>query len=344
MTKGLISVIIPVYNTEKYLERCIGSVLDNTYKNLEIICVNDGSPDNSLQILNHFATLDNRIKVVCKENGGLSDTRNYGMNIATGEYLYFLDSDDWIHKDTFSILMDAAGKTQAAIIVGGRIKVYRDNTSARCDEISPPVTQIVSTEKAQRNGELRSFVTGRLYRRSFVGSLTFVDSQHAEDTIFNARLMSSYEDMQIAFIDYPLYYYYQGRGDSLVASNTLDTYIIQSKWLLDNIALFPKTDYALAHAFRGAFLYRYFCMFCANTTVAKKNTRVLLQKCLFHLHNNHTIPLITRLSLYLFSKSSNLYRLSLLIRDPSYKRWESVLKEKYGDVTVHPWEELRNDS
>ena len=95
--KPLISVIIPVYNTEAYLERCLVSVLSNTYRDLEVICINDGSTDGSLEILNAFARQDERVTVIDKKNGGLSAARNDGLRRATGEWIAFIDSDDWIH-------------------------------------------------------------------------------------------------------------------------------------------------------------------------------------------------------------------------------------------------------
>ncbi len=98
MKKPLISVIVPVYNVEKYLRECLNTILCQTYSNLEIICVNDGSTDKSREILEEYSKKDCRIKIVDKENGGLSSARNAGMKVATGEYISFIDSDDWIDK------------------------------------------------------------------------------------------------------------------------------------------------------------------------------------------------------------------------------------------------------
>ena len=101
----MVSVIIPIYNTEKYLHQCVNSVLAQTYSDLEIILVNDGSPDKSGDICDEYAATDNRIIVVHKENGGLSDARNAGLDVATGEYIYFLDSDDYIETDAIERLV-----------------------------------------------------------------------------------------------------------------------------------------------------------------------------------------------------------------------------------------------
>ncbi len=102
---GLVSVIVPVYNMEPYLERCLVSILENTYKMIELICVNDGSSDRSLSIIKHYAEKDDRIKIIDKANAGLSAARNDGMQCAKGAWISFVDSDDYIHKDFFSVLL-----------------------------------------------------------------------------------------------------------------------------------------------------------------------------------------------------------------------------------------------
>ena len=98
MKKPIISVIVPIYNVEEYLPKCLDSILNQTFSNIEIICVNDGSTDGSRKVLEEYKKRDFRIKIVDKENGGLSSARNAGMKVAVGEYYSFIDSDDWIDK------------------------------------------------------------------------------------------------------------------------------------------------------------------------------------------------------------------------------------------------------
>ena len=109
----LISVIVPIYNTEKYLRECIESIQRQTYSNLEIILVDDESTDHCLAICDELALKDHRIKVIHKENGGAADARNVGTLQANGEYIIYIDSDDWIHIDMFQILYEALRKTGA---------------------------------------------------------------------------------------------------------------------------------------------------------------------------------------------------------------------------------------
>ena len=111
----LISVIIPIYNVEKYLARCVDSIVNQTYKNLEIILVDDGSPDRCPQMCDDYVEKDSRIKVVHKNNGGLSDARNTGIAVATGEYISFIDSDDWIDLETYDLVLEKMLATNSQI-------------------------------------------------------------------------------------------------------------------------------------------------------------------------------------------------------------------------------------
>lgn len=129
----LISVIIPVYNTAKYLPRCLDSILKNTYKNLEIICIDDGSTDESLAILHTYADRDKRVKVVTQTNGGVSSARNQGLNLASGFFISFVDSDDWVHHQYFEALVSVQEKTNAQIVNCGYSAVQKkyQNTLSR---------------------------------------------------------------------------------------------------------------------------------------------------------------------------------------------------------------------
>ena len=119
-----ISIIIPVYKVEDYLETCIDSILAQTYKNLENILVDDGSPDSCGSICDRYARVDARIRVIHKENAGVARARNDGLDIATGDYISFIDSDDWIAPDTYECLHRELKKQGADCAVGGCVTVY----------------------------------------------------------------------------------------------------------------------------------------------------------------------------------------------------------------------------
>ena len=119
-----ISVIVPVYNVRKYLKKAIYSIINQKYRNLEIILVDDGSTDGSGEICDEFKKIDDRIVVYHKENGGLSSTRNYGMKKATGDYVIFIDSDDYIHQEMIFSLYEERKKVDADVSVCGIMNVY----------------------------------------------------------------------------------------------------------------------------------------------------------------------------------------------------------------------------
>ena len=122
-----VSIIIPIYNVEQYLPKCLDSVINQTYKNLEIICVNDCSLDDSLEICQQYATKDSRIKIIDrKQNGGLSATRNSGLEVASGEYVYFIDSDDYIDLDYIEKMVSEAIKNDAKVVLNTNI-LYKIN-------------------------------------------------------------------------------------------------------------------------------------------------------------------------------------------------------------------------
>ena len=126
----LISIIIPVYNVAPFLSQCIQSVLDQTYTHLEVIIVDDGSTDESPAICDKFAKLDTRIKVIHKKNGGLSDARNAGLDIASGDFIGFVDSDDWIENDMYETLYNLLNKYQADISACAHYIEYGTKTKA----------------------------------------------------------------------------------------------------------------------------------------------------------------------------------------------------------------------
>ena len=112
-------MIIPVYNVEQYLPRCLDSIIGQTFSDLEIVCVNDGSPDNSDKILLEYAKKDPRIKIITQENGGLSAARNTGLKNISGEYVSFIDSDDWIDSDYYEQLLKLVEENDADIAMAG---------------------------------------------------------------------------------------------------------------------------------------------------------------------------------------------------------------------------------
>ena len=142
-----VSVIIPVYNVEKYLSECLDSVVNQTLKDIEIICVNDGSPDGSAEILEEYAQKDNRIKVITQENRGVSEARNSGLKIASGEYIAFLDSDDYIDLKFFEQLYKRGIESNSDVVVCENIYRFSGNKQKLFLKVDKEVETTVLKEK-----------------------------------------------------------------------------------------------------------------------------------------------------------------------------------------------------
>lgn len=176
MQNGVISIIVPVYNVEFFLEECVQSILGQTYTNLEVILVNDGSTDKSGELCNDFAAKDNRIKVVHKENGGLSCARNAGLEIATGEYVGFVDADDWIESDMYERMYAKIAENGADICICGFKLLYDGYERV----MRVPHEDSISTEQAWE----RLLTDFRSYYATFVSMATKLISR---DIIENGK-------------------------------------------------------------------------------------------------------------------------------------------------------------
>lgn len=131
----MISVIVPVYKAEKFLDRCVSSILNQTYKNLELILVDDGSPDKSPEMCDGFAKKDSRVKVIHKKNGGVSTARNAGLEVAAGDYIAFVDSDDWIEPDMYQKMMAAAESYDCDVVMCDCVKDFPDHSEVYTHDI-----------------------------------------------------------------------------------------------------------------------------------------------------------------------------------------------------------------
>lgn len=208
----MLSVVIPIYNVEKYLKRCIDSVISQTYKNIEIILVDDGSPDKCGEICDLYALKDKRIKVIHKENGGLSDARNIGTKAANGKYIAFIDSDDYISSDYFEYLYSLLIKTGADISVCRMIKTEEDVANFGVDN-SKSYEQIFSGREACvqlfHNDLHLTLVTacGKLYKSEIVKKYPFPKGRKHEDEATTCKFY--YESQKVVIGNKQLYAYYQ---------------------------------------------------------------------------------------------------------------------------------------
>ena len=248
----LISIIIPVYNTEKYLVRCLESIITNTYKRLEIICIDDGSTDNSLNILSHYARKDERIKLIKQKQKGPSAARNKGLDIATGEYISFVDSDDFVSWNAYEILSTVLMEHELDIIMFGA------NTFPFENQTPDWITQVINTryyhykdcdgcrvlfeEKAAR-----PFLWLHCVRRELFESkpkIRFDETMElGEDQLVQFQYIPRAKNIMV--IDDKLYNYRISRGGSLMQmyssrlNKKVETHLLLAQKIID---AWSKTD------------------------------------------------------------------------------------------------------
>ena len=184
MNKELISIVIPVYNVENYLEKCLNSVINQTYKNLEIIVVNDGSTDKSGDICDKYSEIDKRIKVIHKKNGGLSDARNAGINVAKGKYIGFVDSDDYIDKEMYNIMYNNIMVNKANICIVNRYYVFPDGTKLLRYKIEDDIKIMNNLEAIEEMNNFSMFdmaAWDKLYEKNLFDNIRFPVGKLSED-------------------------------------------------------------------------------------------------------------------------------------------------------------------
>lgn len=269
----LLSIIVPIYNVEKYLERCIDSIINQTYKNLEIILVDDGSKDASGIIADTYASKDDRIKVIHKENGGLSDARNHGLDQARGNYIIFIDSDDFIDSSMCEILFTTAEK-YSSDIVSCNYYIFRAENHISVHPMSIQEDEkvfsgidilkyyLIKTEPFDLNIVCNKIFKADLFN-SKDGQIRFPKGRVQEDNFTTFRLFAKSD--VVTTINQPLYYYLQ-RADSIMANfskkfvkDTIDSHIYMATYLLEHkVDVMCELQLYLLNSYTD--LYRKICL------------------------------------------------------------------------------------
>lgn len=218
MIKNKVSIIVPVYNVEKHLEQCVNSILAQTYKNIEVILVDDGSPDNCGTICDNYIIKDPRIRVVHKKNGGLSSARNTGLDVATGEYIMFIDSDDFIETDMVEVLFELKATSNADIACCGMYRYKETSTTLIDNTISKNEIEILDRITSLKRLILRTIdcsSCNKLYHRELIGETRFKEGRNNEDHPFLFELYQKCDS--IAYTN-KAYYYYRATEGSITNS------------------------------------------------------------------------------------------------------------------------------
>lgn len=232
MVDALISVVVPVYNSEKYLEKCIKSIVNQTYSKIEILLINDGSTDNSLNICNAFAKIDSRIRVVSVDNGGQARARNIGIGLSEGQYIGFVDSDDWIMPEMYEILLAGILESGSEISMCGRNNEDTDgNNLNQLFTYSTPIT--LTREDAIRRFLLSDGIDSsswdKLYSRKLIINNLYPEGYICEDMpfVFSAIINAN----SIYHVGRPLYNYVQREGSTSHSSYLKKT---------DGMVIYPR--------------------------------------------------------------------------------------------------------
>ena len=229
-----VSIIIPVYNVEKYLPKCLESVLGQTYADLEIICIDDGTPDRSAAVILSYAEKDGRIKLISQKNQGLSGARNTGIKSVTGKYIVFLDGDDWLDPEAVETAVTVAEKNNADVVMWSYVREFSDRSDEKkifesdkifdengCRELHRRMAGLYGDETADpSNADSLVTAWGKLYRADIIkeNGLEFVDTKliGTEDALFNLQCFGFVRNA--AFINRPFNHYRKDNDVSLTRS------------------------------------------------------------------------------------------------------------------------------
>lgn len=318
MNSELISVIVPIYNVEKYLRRCIDSIINQTYKNLEIILVDDESPDNSGKICDEYAAIDSRIVVIHQKNKGLSGARNSGIDIAKGEYIAFVDSDDYIDEKMYETLMHDLKHNNAKMSICGRYYEFEDGRRLQRYKIEDKIKVYNSKDAIVEMNNYSSFdmsAWDKLYHRSLWEDIRYPEGKLSEDFFVIFKLLDKAET--VVFNPTPLYFYIQ-RQNSISRNKKINWDFIeasyeQMKYLLEK---YPDIEDVARTAYASANMTVY-NFHIKSHVKCPKDKRVELQKKvgdnLSFVKNNTRLSLVKKIQAVLFVRCITLYNILFII-------------------------------
>lgn len=308
----LISVIVPIYKVERYLKKCIDSIINQTYKNLEIILVDDGSPDSCPKICDEYEKKDSRIKVIHKQNGGLSDARNAGIDVAKGDYIAFVDSDDYIEQDMYEMLYTILKKYNADISISSRYIVNEDGKRFAYTSKDSNILDMDAKEALRRIFSFKDFDMSscdKLYNIRLFKDIRYPCGKLNEDYYVIPQLF--HKSKKIVYIPIPLYNYLQRQGSITKGKEVKLDIIDASKFLFefynknykellyvaDTILAFAYVSVVNNHIINGKKM---------NNDLKQEAKTVVRQK-LVSVLKNENITVTKKLQIFLLAINTELY-------------------------------------
>lgn len=285
--EDLISIIVPVYKVENYLKKSIDSIINQSYKKIEIIIVDDGSPDKCGKICDDYSKKDNRIKVIHKKNGGLSDARNVGIENSNGKYISFIDSDDYVEYNYIEVLYKTILKYNADIAIVGHVVWYNQNKIERAwyEEYDAKPKKIL--EKILYDDKIDISAWGKLYNADLFKKIRFPKGRLFEDAATTYKLIDS--SNKIAVNSLPLYNY-------IIRENSISTNVFSEKKMDLIISTKEMTDYIskkypeLSKACNRRLMYAYLSTLTQFVKSKSKN-RSIKKQLVIYIKNNKKLVL-----------------------------------------------------
>lgn len=318
----MISIIVPVYNAEEYIKKCLDSIVNQTYKDLEIILVDDGSPDSSGAICDEYAKNDSRIKVIHKENGGLSSARNAGLNVASGEYITFIDSDDYIEEDTISSVVDAILQKQVEIVLIREKQVNQNGETTKIVGDTPTNTTFYKEKEFLVELVLGKQINGacdKFYKRECIKDLRFEEGRHhGEDMLFNVCYLSCVKN--VGYVDSIKYSYVANENSITHAS--FNSHSVDNIYFKDKVYNIVKESYPAYSGVlaRRCFVARLTLLRLIYNSLKQKEQRELIKEVQNYLKQNYK-----QVKRHLSRKEKTEYLLYRFIR-PAYFLYLKIIK------------------
>ncbi len=319
-----VSIIVPVYNLEEYIENCIRSLLNQTYENIEILCIDDGSKDNSAAVIEKLIEEDNRVKYIHQENGGVSSARNKGLEVANGEYIMFVDGDDYMHYQAVEILVNSIELSDFDIVCAPEFK-----TSLTDESMSEIVNY--KCEETDHNGlfsykygsALGKSVWSKIFRNDVAKSVKFVENfSNGEDANYIVKILC--KDANVGVVDKNLYYYFTRENSSVTSEFTQSKFSITLSF--DDLCEYLKnSDYKFLKAYCLQYLFQsiLYNRTCSIGTPAQEyvlaESKRIGNKWLNDFKKNSDINIVIRIAFVIFFKSRHLYEFVRMIQDPTMK-------------------------
>ena len=318
----LISIIIPVYNLEGYIENCLNSILAQTFTDFEVICIDDGSTDRSAEIIKRYCESDSRIKYYYQDNSGVSSARNNGLDKVNGNYVMFVDGDDYLHYQAVEVFVDEIVSSGCDIVCSNEL--YTTDMNEKMSSVSNPVAGNMSIEEMfdyKNNRCPGKSVWGKIFKAEVAKRSSFpVGISNGEDGYYIIMLLDS--GVSVRHIDTVLYYYLNRENSAVTSAFTVNKFSITKSFdilcekLKDSSNSFLK-KYCLQYLFQTIFYNRTRAIGTDCEKYVIENSKSIGKKWMKSFLNNKDISLYVKILFVVFFNSRHIYELARGIQDPT---------------------------